>query len=364
MSSGVRNMNKSTKGGRRTRANRFVVKGGVLPPSAQVLHFVPAQWEEFVEAAVRLRPLESGANYAFVKRLGGPNDKGRDIEARLVLNREGERWDLYQGKHYESPLTPTDFFPELAKFFKHLLAGSYPTPRHYLVCAPRGVGNDLFDLLAAPAAFKQRFVNDWRAGVTGLKQLMADLTPAQLTLVQAFDFSTIIECQLRDILEWHELDRAAHHALFGIVPERMDDPNAPPVPTKEEENYIQALLQVYSEFSGNMLTLDDLVKSAPFAEHFHDQRTSFYCAEGLKTFSRDLYGEHEFVRLMDMVHAGVRSSVNSPRHTNGLDRMEAGLTSSQELKVNDSVLAPRLRPGDLPGTCHHLANEKRLKWVR
>lgn len=362
---GRKSMGASAKTGRQTRANRFVVKGGVLPPSAQVLHFEPPQWEEFVEAAVRLRPLDTvGTKYAFVKRLGGPNDKGRDIEARLVPNREAGRWDLYQGKHYGSPLAPTDFFPELAKFFRHLLAGSYLRPRLYLICAPRGVGSDLFDLLADPMAFKQRFIDDWKAGVTGLKALVADFTPKQLALVQAYDFSTLVECQLRDILEWHELDRVAHHALFGIVPERKDDPTAPLVPTKAEENYIQALLLVYSEFSGNTLALEDLLKSTDFAEHFHDQRTSFYCAEGLKTFSRDLYGEHEFVRLLDMVHAGVRSSVNSPKHTNGLDRLEAGLTNSQTLKVNDSALAPRLRPGDLPGTCHHLANAKRLKWVK
>jgi hypothetical protein len=28
------------------------------------------------------------------------------------------------------------------------------------------------------------------------------------------------------------------------------------------------------------------------------------------------------------------------------------------------VLSPKLRPGDLPGSCHHLANQKRLKWVK
>ena len=355
----------SPNAGRQTRANRFVVRGGVLPPSAQVLYFEPPQWEEFVEVAVRLRPLDpSGTKYAFVKRLGGPNDKGRDIEARLVPNRQAGRWDLYQGKHYSSPLAPTNFFSELAKFFKHLLAQTYVAPRQYLICAPRGVGSDLFDLLADPAAFKQRFIGDWKAGVTGLKSLVADLTPQQLALVQAYDFSTIVECQLRDLLEWHALDRVAHHALFGIVPERMDDPDAPAVPTKDEETYIQALLLVYSEFSGNTLTLDELLQSARFAEHFQDQRSSFYCAEGLKIFSRDLYGEHEFVRLLDMVHAGVRSAVNSPKHTSGLERLEAGLTSFQTLKVNDSILAPRLRPGDLPGTCHHLANKKKLSWVK
>lgn len=354
-----------TKARRGKAGNRFVVKGGVLPPSAQVLHFLPSQWEEFIEAAALQRPLDAArTKYAFVKRLGGPNDKGRDVEARLVANREAGRWDLFQAKHYENPLAPTDLFPELAKFFKHLLAGSYVRPRQYLVCAPRGVGSDLFDLLASPATFKQRFIDDWTAGVTGLKSVVVDLTRQQLALVQAYDFSTIVECQLRDLLEWHALDRTSHHALFGIVPERMDDPDAPPVPTRDEENYIQALLLVYSEYSGNTLTLDELLRSAQFAEHFQDQRSSFYCAEGLKIFSRDLYGEHEFVRLLDMVHAGVRSAVNSPKHTNGLERLEAGLTNSQTLKVNDSILAPRLRPGDLPGTCHHLANRKKLSWVK
>ena len=144
----------------------------------------------------------------------------------------------------------------------------------------------------------------------------------------------------------------------------MDDPPAPSTPTADEANYIQALLQVYSELSGKTLTVDALMASPEFREHFLDQRTTFYCAEGLKTFSRDLYGEHEFFNLLEMIHTGIRSSVNSPRHTSGLDRLEAGLASAQGLKVNDSVLSPRLRPGDLPGSCHHLANQKKLKWVK
>lgn len=348
----------------RKRTNRFVGMGGVMPASTQVLHFEPSQWEQLIEAAVRLRPLGQGKTYALVKRLGAANDKGRDVEARLVPEREPRKWDLYQAKHYENPLTPSNIFPELAKFFKHLAAGSYVHPRHYLICAPRSVGSDLFDLLAKPDDFKQRLLADWKAGETGLQKLKGDLTPAVEAVVSNFDFRDIRECELRDILEWHALDRSAHHKLFGIVAERMDDPLAPSMPTTDEANYIQALLQVYSELSGNTLTVDALMASSDFREHFLDQRTTFYCAEGLKTFSRDLYGEHEFFKLLDMVHTGIRSSVNSPRHSNGLDRLEAGLTSAQGLKVNDSVLSPRLRPGDLPGSCHHLANQKKLKWVK
>lgn len=83
-----------------------------------------------------------------------------------------------------------------------------------------------------------------------------------------------------------------------------------------------------------------------------------------KTFSSELYGEEEFNALLDMVLTGVAPKVKSPRHKTGLERLEAGTSGAEQLTVNDSVLAPRLRPGDLPGTCHHLANEKRLKWVK
>ena len=112
------------------------------------------------------------------------------------------------------------------------------------------------------------------------------------------------------------------------------------------------------------LTLDELMASDSCGEHFQSQRTLFYCAEGLKLFSRDTHGEAEFDALLDMVLTGVGPKVKSPRHKTGLDRLEAGTSGAEQLVVNDSVLAPKLRPGDLPGTCHHLANQKRLKWVK
>ena len=116
------------------RKNRFAVKRGVIPPSSQVLLFHPDQWEKLVEAACLNRPLGNGAKYAFVKQLGGAGDGGRDVEARLVPNLLKGQWDLYQGKHYDHGLTPSDVFKELVKFFKHLAAKTYPEPRYYFPC--------------------------------------------------------------------------------------------------------------------------------------------------------------------------------------------------------------------------------------
>jgi hypothetical protein len=364
LSRAPRHMRDQSKYSRGERKNRFAVKRGALPPSAQILHFSPDQWEQFIEAACVLRPLDGGTKYAFVKKLGGAGDGGRDIEARMVATLEANQWDLYQAKHYEAGLTPSNVFPELAKFFMHLLAGTYPQPRLYYLCAPKGVGNDLHDLLAKPSLLKQRFVSDWKAGKTGFKGRVDELTDDLLAFIQGFDFGLIRECQLRDLLQWHELDRRAHFELFGIESERGDDPGAPSLPSVDEQTYVEELVRVYAEHSGQPMNVHDVMLTAPFDEHFQDQRALFYCAEGLKIFSRDLYGEEEFNALLDMVLMGIRPSVNSFKHKSGFDRLEAGLTSVSTLKVNDSVLSPRLRPGDLPGSCHHLANQERLKWVK
>ena len=45
-------------------------------------------------------------------------------------------------------------------------------------------------------------------------------------------------------------------------------------------------------------------------------------------------------------------------------RVDAAVEKASTLQVSESCLSPQLRPGDLPGTCHHLANGGRLKWVK
>lgn len=347
------------------RKNQFVVKRGALPPSAQVLHFSPDQWEQFIEAACLHRPIDDeGAKYAFVKKLGGAGDGGRDIEARLVATLEEDRWDLYQAKHYAAGLTPSNVFPELAKFFKHLLEATYPKPRFYYLCAPRGVGSDLHDLMTNPTLMKQRFLDDWAAEKTGFKGRASELTDDLRAVIQRFDFGRIRECQLRDLLQWHTSDKRAHFDLFGIESERGDNPDAPSSPSVEEQIYLEELVRVYAEFSGNEMCLAQAMITAPFDEQLRDHRALFYCAEGLRMFSRDLYGEDEFNELLSMVLGGVRPIVNSLKHKTGLDRLDACVTGASTLRVDDSVLAPRLRASDLPGSCHHLVNLKKIKWVK
>jgi hypothetical protein len=353
----------SPKKPKKQRRNRFVSKGGILPPAALVMHFSPDQWERFIEMACLHRPI-NGSRYVQINRLGNAGDAGRDIEARLIDTLLQDKWDLYQAKHYDHRLAPSDVFGELAKFFSNLAAGIFPMPRRYYFCSPQNAGPDLHDLFAKPDEFKTRFISDWSAGKTGLKDWGKELTPKVLKEVQQFDFGRIQECLVRDLIKWHATDQTVHFELFGIEPERGDDPAMPTVPTDDELVYIDELLRVYGEDRSEAITLAEVDVSKDYSEHFSASRTAFYCAEGLKRFSRDLYPEDEFGHLLTMVLAGIRPIVSSPKNRTGFDRLDRAVTAAAGLNVSESKLSPRVRGGDLPGTCHHLVNESKIRWVR
>lgn len=344
------------------RPHQYVIKPGALPPSLMVRHFTPLEWEQFIESSALQREA-SGRPYVQVKRFGGPGDAGRDVEARLTAALTAYDWDLYQAKHYKSPLSPSEFFPELARFFCHLAAGTYPPPRRYYVCSPQNAGPDLHDLIANPAAFKARFMADWAGGKTGLKGVVGELTPTVRGVVDAFDFARIEECLLRELLTWHAKDSVVHCKTFHIEPERGDDPAMPALPTDEELVYVAELLAVYLEQGSVAHSVEELMQT-DYAEHFQDCRAEFYCAEGLKRFSRDLFERDEFANLLEMVLKGVRSAVSHPRNKIGLDRLDAAVERVSTLKLTDSALHGRFRGADLPGTCHHLVNEKKLRWIK
>lgn len=345
----------------------YQINPGAYLPAAQIRLWDDKKWERFVESACRVMPT-SGSDatpvYVKVKRLGGKGDKGRDIEALLKKPRCIDGWDLYQCKHYKNPLTRGNLYPELAKFFGHMASGSYPAPAHYFICAPLDCGNELHDLLADSDKFQKDFLDAWNTGQFGLE------TPSQLEIdtAKSFGFERIQEVLATDLIDYHALDLPNHFKLFGITPVRPEDAPVPAAIGSNEQRYVQALLDVYAEDAGSSWTCDTLTGSR-YEEHFQSSRAEFFCAEGLSRFSRDLYAEIDpskdpFKLLLTQVHKGVRSTLTSPRHRSGLDRLDAVVTLAAGLQANDNPLHPFLRAGDLQGTCHHLANEGNVTWVR
>jgi hypothetical protein len=346
---------------KKPRANRLVVKRGTVPPSVFLHTISDKEWEEFIADACRQRTIGT-ARYVSVKVLGNAGDKGRDVEARLQATLVAEGWDLYQAKHYEQRLTPGNAYPELTKFFGHLLINSFPVPRKYYFCAPKNVGPDLHDLLANPDGLRTALISAWKAGTHGLNA--AKLTPAMETFVNAFDFKRFEECQVVDLLAWHSENANAHCKLFGIEPERGDDPVVPAQAMAYEMTYVAELVRAYTESEGVPMDLAKVLADEVYSEHLAAAREAFYAAEGLKRFSRDIYVDDEFKKLLDMVLKGIKLKIKSPLLKTGLQRHDAAIDAAQSLAVTDSVLHTRLRGGDLPGACHHLVNEREFTWVR
>lgn len=348
---------------KKPKTNRLVVKRGTVPPSVFLHTISDKQWEEFIATACRQRTI-SGAKYVSVKVLGNAGDKGRDVEARLQTALVADGWDLYQAKHYEQRLTPGSAYSELVKFFGHLLAKSFPVPRKYYFCAPKNAGPELHDLLSNPNNLRSALLGAWKAGTHGLKDHVAKLTSEMEAIIDAFDFKRFEECQVFDLLAWHAYDSNAHCKLFGIEPERGDDPVVPAHAEAHEMTYVSELIRAYAEAEGVPMDMATVLADEIYREHLAAAREAFYAAEGLKRFSRDIYVDDEFKNLLDMVLKGIRLKVKSPLLKTGLQRHDAAIGAAQTLSVTDSVLHTRLRGGDLPGSCHHLVNEKQLTWVR
>ena len=343
------------------KKNQWTVTAGWVQPAVQIQHLSPDGWEEFIAESCRQR---LSPKYELVKRLGGPGDKGRDVECRLVRERVVHQWDLYQAKKYKGALGVADVLPELAKLFVHISKGTYPEPRRYYLCAPLGASTDLFDLLAEPnrLSLSQRLLDDWVEGKSGLKP--KQLTEKVRATVNLFDFSRVEEMQCRELLDWHSKDFSAHCKRFGIESVRGDDPVAPDAPVEIEAIYLSELVRAYSEQCGLEMTISQ-ASSSDYGEHFVAIRKVFYCAEGLKCFSRDNYpDEDKFGEFLDTVHDGIRSQLAHPKNKTGMARLDAATTIVQGLQITDGALAARLRGGDLEGSCHHLVNETRFTWVR
>lgn len=325
-------------------------------PEQRLLLMSAEDWELFIEDCAQQQKTEGF--YIQIHRLGGAGDKGRDVCGYCQSLPTESTWDLYQAKHYDGALSPSEFLPELAKFLTNVFTKSYTQPRDYFICALR-VGPKLFDLIMSPSELKKWTLYEWekRGGDFGTYKHPFS---AELKLfLEQFPFNIIKIKTAKDLLEIHSRS-PRHWEVFGILASRGFNPDVPDIPSLDEQNYIEALLKVYRETSGTPIPDVPTIPNN-YQKHFKSQRKIFYSAEGLHRFSRDkLPGS--FDDLLDQVETGISSDLNFP-HPDGITRLRSVLTIANSLQVTSNPLHMRLQAGDLQGACHHLANNTRLSWI-
>lgn len=329
-----------------------------ISPQQRLLLMHEGEWEDFIEECVC--QLQKEGHYVEVVALGGSGDKGRDVCGYSKEYPEAGTWDLYQAKHYDSPLTPSEFFPELAKFVTCVWREDYTRPAKYFICASKDVGTTLFDLLKNPVRLKERLLDDWRKKEGKFGKFKQPLDADLEKFIEVFPFDVVKRLAPMELLSIHERDAASYWARFGVLAPRDNDPEVPPQPASSESTYVTELLRVYAEHA--QVTVDDLPDIPPaHGAHFKAQRRLFYSAEGLHRFSRDkLPGAFE--ALLDEVENGIGAELTFP-HESGFVRLRSVLQTANVLQIMNNPLRARLRSGDLQGSCHHLANQGRAQWV-
>ena len=85
--------------------------------------------------------------YKKVERLGGPQDKSRDI---ACTDNNDDLW-IYQCKHYKDKISKEEVFPEIAKCCYFCFKKDFKIPKKYYFMSPRGVTTPMKDLFDNPA---------------------------------------------------------------------------------------------------------------------------------------------------------------------------------------------------------------------
>lgn len=340
-----------------------VQSGPPIEPLTRLVVYTSSEWESFIDewASSYLQ-----SDYHKVLRFSGANDRGIDIAGFADEQLLQGIWDNYQCKHYGSPLTPTDAWPEIGKILWHTFNKHYVPPRAHYFVAPRGTGTTLTQYLANPAALKAALLKAWdktvKDAITSTQSVT--LTGDFAAYVDTFDFSIFKPLSIRQVVEQHRKTPYFIGRFGGGLPAR---PGIAPPPSEihdGESVYVGKLLAAYAEHVGQPIP-DHAALSArkPLDDHFKRQREAFYHAESLRVFVRDKVEPGTFESLQDEVYHGVVDVCEAP-HADGYVRVQAVTAAAQSLPLDAHPLGPSALVRDKRGICHQLANEDRLKWTK
>lgn len=342
--------------------NNDILFGSPIPAIDKLKIVSPDEYEDIIREWI------AGyceKKYVGVRKVGGANDKGRDV---IAFINEIHDYDNYQCKHYDHPLAPSDIWKELGKLCYYTFDGSYKLPRKYFFVAPLGVGPKLSDYLQKPSELKTELIKDWDSKCkTGISdKVEVELSAELLAHINSIDFSIFKFLDPQEFIEQHKQTNY-YAARFGGGLKRREKPV--PKAFNEAEmllRYVEQLFEAYSDYlKSNVQTISELNSYTELFEHFNRQRECFYWAEALNEFSRDSLptGNTCFAELKEEIFYGV-VDVSNQEHSSGYENVKKTTTTAGALNLHSNALLSYAQTQDKIGICHHLANENKLKWVK
>ena len=342
-----------------------VFSGAPIPPIERVGIFSPEQFEDFINewATSCLKN-----RYIWVLKIGGANDKGRDVIAEIVE----DQYDYYQCKHYDKAIAPSDIWVEFGKLCYYTHNNDYPLPQHYYIVAPKNVGPTLLGLISNPLNINDGLIENWdkycKKCIKTNEQI--DLSGDLLRYVKDFDFKIVSVYPMQTIIDEHSTTPYFPFRFGGGLTKLRPEKQNPPVVIETQELiYITKIIAAYSDYKKTVIGSVKVLQEnhQELSSDFNRHRERYYSAESLRVFVREtLPDESSFIKLKEEVYDGVIDIIEKD-HPDGKSRLLGVMAQASQISIQDNILVANsyVSLRDKQGLCHHLANEKHeVRWVK
>lgn len=341
------------------------ILGGQITPAIDRMRSLSE--DEFEDLVLEWADGYLNNKYDKVRQYGGAGDKGRDI----VGFYENGEIDIYQCKHYSAILAPSKFWLELGKLCHYTYTNQYKIPKAYYIVTTKGVGPKLLDYLDNPSEFNDLLIAEWKEKCESeIKSTKTILTKEFEEYIKNFDFSILKDKSPLELINEHKTTTYYPQRFGGgLIKYRKLIPKPTKKILKKELNYTTLLFEAYSIKTGfdikNQMVLEKTCSD--LAEHFEEERISFYCAESLDKFSRDNFADlttPPFEEMKEDSLLVLKSKLRISSYVEPLERLEDAKSQILLQEFTSNPLHKEIRNLDKVGMCHYLANEKSIKWKK
>jgi len=335
-----------------------VSQGAPIPKLKRLEIFDEDTWEDITLEMV----YHWKKQYENVVRCGGGGDLGRDV----VAYTPNGQWENFQCKYYAKPLSLDEAIREVGKLIYYSHKGKYTVPKKYYFVAPKGVTTQLLNNLMDSQKLKEELIKRWekqcRTKITTKHKI--ELDEDLLSYIDnTIDFQIFDHIPPLDIIELHS--QTPYHVIrFGASTRKRPKPaNPPQIQETSELTYTSELLLAFGEAEGDAVNNDNITRFPEYEQEFQSARRNYYSAEGLEKFSRDWLPNDSYKELLDECYETL-SPVIMSEHENGYIRYLKALTQAAGTSYSSHPLHHYIKVQDKKGLCHHLVNEKKIKWVK
>ena len=309
--------------------------------------------------------LRKEKKYSNVALLGGSGDSGRDLVAYIDDNMQ--KFDIYQCKRYEKPLSPSTYMIEFGKLCYYTYIGEYVVPNKYYIVASNGIGQSLRKLIEHPKQINTELINTWDEKCGKKRQIIAEgikMTDSLRKYIEEFDFSIVSDIAPITLLDEFSKSPWYKYHFGGGIKKRptFEKPSEQLKKSEKTMPYVKQLLKVYSKEAGQVYeTHEDLKNNQKLYKHFMRQREGFFSAQSLKRFARDeLLNEDSYNSLKGQVEFGIMD-VYENEYSSELERVKETTKQANSLGVSCEEIKD-VTIYDKTGMCHELVNDEKIIW--